>query len=154
MQEADHKLQVTYGFLSPEEEVTRRRTHGCTDVPVNAEELISPRWPERGQGREEMSEYVFDPEETHYSTASIHIKYVTPLIFLSLFVSAIQYYTVWLTSCSHRPPYSLWLDKTMQLLFSHCFVCLMSKEAWGHKCRSFFLCLSVCLFVFFSNPGD
>lgn len=48
MQEADHKLQVTYGF-SPLE---RSDEHTVVQMlAVNATELVAPFWPERGQGQ-------------------------------------------------------------------------------------------------------
>lgn len=64
--------------------VTVRWTHGCTDVALNATELIIPSWPERGQGQWVMSEHVFDPEDAQYNTATTHCRVFTPLPFLSL----------------------------------------------------------------------
>lgn len=56
-----------------------------------------------------------------------------------------QYYTVWLTSCSYRTErlYSHQLDKTMQVLFSFCLVCLMWKKARVSRHRHIFFSMAL-----------
>lgn len=85
-----------------------------------------------------MSEYIFDPEEVLCNTASMYYQvFYSPPLSLSFYL---QYYSEWLTSCSHITArlYSHCQDKTMQVLFSFCSVCLMSKKAQGSRCELFF----------------
>lgn len=76
-----------------------------------------------------MSEYVFDPKESHYYTESTPLRMLPPSLFLFLYLQFSATQTDSPAALTEQSDCIRWLDKTMQVLFSFCLVCLMSKEA-------------------------